>query len=256
MTRRRRAGWRQCWPKRGRATRPWRSTRRSIRRTAGWRRPICSPHRGARRFSRVQSGADHDEKTDQWDEAGRSGIAAQKLDEALKLYEESPYPVAWWTATGILEQQGHITETLPLYAPRWGERQLLCRRCGLPAGGARRRSWGIRRSRRRVRHCWTIWGSDWLDLRARKAAPNVEMAPPCRRGRPGDPGEGASPDGDRPGGPGAPRAGAGRRATRARRRKRWRWRRGCRRPATSAGRRGSLPTISGITRMRRHRGGS
>jgi soluble lytic murein transglycosylase len=29
---------------------------------------------------------------------------------------DSPYPVAWWSATAILEQQGRLTETLPLYA--------------------------------------------------------------------------------------------------------------------------------------------
>ena len=37
-------------------------------------------------------------------------------DEALALYLDSPYPVAWWSATTILEQQGRLTETLPLYA--------------------------------------------------------------------------------------------------------------------------------------------
>jgi len=37
-------------------------------------------------------------------------------DEALALYLDSPYPVAWWLATAILERQGRLTETLPLYA--------------------------------------------------------------------------------------------------------------------------------------------
>jgi soluble lytic murein transglycosylase len=36
-------------------------------------------------------------------------------DEAIRLYEESPYPVAWWEATALLEAEGRLTETLPLY---------------------------------------------------------------------------------------------------------------------------------------------
>jgi soluble lytic murein transglycosylase len=37
-------------------------------------------------------------------------------DQALELYLDSPYPVAWWSATTILETQGRLTETLPIYA--------------------------------------------------------------------------------------------------------------------------------------------
>jgi soluble lytic murein transglycosylase len=37
-------------------------------------------------------------------------------EEALALYLDSPYPVAWWSATTLLETQGRLTETLPLYA--------------------------------------------------------------------------------------------------------------------------------------------
>ncbi len=36
--------------------------------------------------------------------------------QALALDLNSPYPVAWWNATGILEAQKRLTETLPLYA--------------------------------------------------------------------------------------------------------------------------------------------
>ena len=41
-------------------------------------------------------------------------------DQALALYQGSPYPVAWWSATTLLEVQGRLTETLPIYA-RLGE---------------------------------------------------------------------------------------------------------------------------------------
>jgi soluble lytic murein transglycosylase len=41
-------------------------------------------------------------------------------EEAVALYLDSPYPVAWWSATTMLEAQGRLTETLPIYA-RLGE---------------------------------------------------------------------------------------------------------------------------------------
>jgi soluble lytic murein transglycosylase len=37
-------------------------------------------------------------------------------DEAIKLYETLPYPVAWWNATWLLEADGRIEEAMPLYA--------------------------------------------------------------------------------------------------------------------------------------------
>ena len=37
-------------------------------------------------------------------------------EQALALYLDSPYPIAWWSATTMLEAQGRLTETLPLYA--------------------------------------------------------------------------------------------------------------------------------------------
>jgi soluble lytic murein transglycosylase len=36
-------------------------------------------------------------------------------EQALALYLDSPYPVAWWSATTVLETQGRLTETLPVY---------------------------------------------------------------------------------------------------------------------------------------------
>jgi soluble lytic murein transglycosylase len=43
-------------------------------------------------------------------------LEEEEPDEALALYLGSPYPVAWWSATTMLEQQGRLTETLPIYA--------------------------------------------------------------------------------------------------------------------------------------------
>ena len=47
-------------------------------------------------------------------------IKDEAPDEALALYLDSPYPTAWWSATSLLEAQGRLTETLPIYA-RLGE---------------------------------------------------------------------------------------------------------------------------------------
>jgi soluble lytic murein transglycosylase len=43
-------------------------------------------------------------------------LEEENPDEALALYLDSPYPVAWWSATTMLEAQGRLTETLPIYA--------------------------------------------------------------------------------------------------------------------------------------------
>ena len=43
-------------------------------------------------------------------------LEEEEPDDALVLYMDSPYPVSWWSATTILEEQGRLTETLPLYA--------------------------------------------------------------------------------------------------------------------------------------------
>jgi soluble lytic murein transglycosylase len=43
-------------------------------------------------------------------------LEEQDPDDALALYLDSPYPVAWWSATAMLEEQGRLTETLPIYA--------------------------------------------------------------------------------------------------------------------------------------------
>jgi len=47
----------------------------------------------------------------------RAGLLEdQEPEEALDLYLDSPYPVAWWSATTLPETQDRLTEALPLYA--------------------------------------------------------------------------------------------------------------------------------------------
>lgn len=43
-------------------------------------------------------------------------LAAEESERALALYLESPNPSAWWSATALLESQGRLTETVPIYA--------------------------------------------------------------------------------------------------------------------------------------------
>jgi soluble lytic murein transglycosylase len=47
----------------------------------------------------------------------RAGLLEdQEPEEALDLYLDSPYPVAWWNAATLLENQDRLTETMPVYA--------------------------------------------------------------------------------------------------------------------------------------------
>lgn len=43
-------------------------------------------------------------------------LEEEEPNQALALYLDLPDPVAWWSATTLLETQGRLTETLPIYA--------------------------------------------------------------------------------------------------------------------------------------------
>ena len=70
------------------------------------------------RLDRTDEALDIYEKVDTPDSkmAQAALLAEADLDQALALYSDSPYPAAWWAATTLLESQGRLTETLPLYA--------------------------------------------------------------------------------------------------------------------------------------------
>jgi soluble lytic murein transglycosylase len=98
-------------------------------------------------------------------------------DKALALYQDSPYPVAWWSATGMLEAQGRLTETLSIYA-RLGQADtyladdaayrlvVLAQRVGDEGAQAEGKALleGL--------------GLNWLALRATKGEPRLATAPP------------------------------------------------------------------------------
>ena len=102
--------------------------------------------------------------------------APLKLVAAVVLYKSSPYPVAWWTATGILEQQGHITDTLPLYA------QVAASDSPFADDAAYRlfilgQKLADQKTVAQGRALLDRLGLNWLALRAGQAGPNLELAP-------------------------------------------------------------------------------
>ncbi len=104
-------------------------------------------------------------------------LAGAQPDEALALYRNLSYPVALWDATAILETQGHLTETLPLYA-------------GIAAGDSAfaddaayrlyvlGQRTGDQQAQEQGRALLDEAGRNWLALRASKAPFSLDAAPP------------------------------------------------------------------------------
>jgi soluble lytic murein transglycosylase len=61
--------------------------------------------------SATDSGGTADE-----DASDQAESPEEEAPDEVDLYLESPYPADWWTATTLLERQGRLTETLPVYA--------------------------------------------------------------------------------------------------------------------------------------------
>jgi soluble lytic murein transglycosylase len=98
-------------------------------------------------------------------------------DRALALYLDSPYPVAWWSATGMLEARGRLAETLPLYA-RLGRSQTYfaddaAYRLYVLAGRM-----GDEAARTEAQSLLAGQGLNWLALRAGGGAFALDPAPP------------------------------------------------------------------------------
>lgn len=104
-------------------------------------------------------------------------LAGANPDEALALYRNLSYPVALWDATAILETQGLLTETLPLYA-------------GIAAGDSAfaddaayrlvvlGKRTGDQQALEQGRAQLDEAGPNWLALRADKAPFSLDIAPP------------------------------------------------------------------------------
>lgn len=97
-------------------------------------------------------------------------------DQAIAIYSESAYPSAWWAATTLLESQGRITETFPLYA-RLAETDTTF------ADDAAYRLYvlaervGDRKAKRQGRTLLESFDLNWLALRATGSELQLEPAP-------------------------------------------------------------------------------
>ncbi len=104
-------------------------------------------------------------------------LVEEDPDQALALYRDSPYPVAWWSATTILEEQGQLTDTLPIYT-RLGESDTY-----LADDAAYRlfilgRRLGDDEAQDQGKVLLEGFGLNWLALRAEKGELSLDAAPP------------------------------------------------------------------------------
>ncbi|MDP3046578.1 MAG: transglycosylase SLT domain-containing protein [Chloroflexota bacterium] len=98
-------------------------------------------------------------------------------NQALALYLESPYPVAWWSATRILEAQGRLTETLPIYA-RVGKTDTAFADDAAYRLYVLAQRLGDKEAQAKGKAQLDELGLNWLALRAGKGEPLLATAPP------------------------------------------------------------------------------
>ncbi len=98
-------------------------------------------------------------------------------DQALALYRNLSYPVALWKATAILEAQGHLTETLPLYADVAASDSAFADDAAYRLVVLGQRT-GDQQSQEQGRTLLDQAGRNWLALRASKAPFSLDAAPP------------------------------------------------------------------------------
>jgi soluble lytic murein transglycosylase len=98
-------------------------------------------------------------------------------EQALALYRESPYPVAWWSATTLLEAQGRLTETLPLYA-RIGKTDTYLADDAAYRLHVLARRVGDEEAQAEAETLLDGFGLNWLTLRATEGEFSLDTAPP------------------------------------------------------------------------------
>ena len=98
-------------------------------------------------------------------------------DEALDLYLDVPYPVAWWSATAVLEEQGRLAETLPIYARLGRTHTYLADDAAYRLYVLARRV-GDRDAQAEAEELLEEFGLNWLTLRATGGGLRLPIAPP------------------------------------------------------------------------------
>ena len=113
----------------------------------------------------------------------RAGLLEEEEpEEALEIYTEVPYPVAWWSATAILEQQDRLTETLPLYTRIARSSAYLADDAAYRLGVLAERL-GDEEAEEQSEALLESYGLNWLALRARdQEAIQLPTAPPLAEG--------------------------------------------------------------------------
>jgi soluble lytic murein transglycosylase len=97
--------------------------------------------------------------------------------QAITLYVASPYPVAWWNATRILETQKRITETLPLYLRLARTDTVFADDAAYRLVALGKRS-GDRQAEAQGKELLKDFGPNWLAIRANEDKFSLPAAPP------------------------------------------------------------------------------
>jgi soluble lytic murein transglycosylase len=104
-------------------------------------------------------------------------LKGEDPDQALELYRSSPYPVAWWSATAMLEEQGRLTETLPIYERLGGTDTHLADDAAYRLHVLSRRL-GDEKAQAESMALLEGFGVNWLALRATGREMVLDVAPP------------------------------------------------------------------------------
>ena len=104
-------------------------------------------------------------------------LEEESPSEALELYVDSPYPVAWWTATRILEAKGQLQEAMSLYA-RLGRTDTYFADDAAYRLTVLADRLGDDGARKEGRELLNGFGLNWLGWRAAKGETELPISPP------------------------------------------------------------------------------
>ncbi|MFB0538305.1 MAG: transglycosylase SLT domain-containing protein [Anaerolineae bacterium] len=104
-------------------------------------------------------------------------LEEEDSDQALALYLDLPFPVAWWSATTMLEEQGRLTETLPIYARLGGTDTYLADDAAYRLYVLAQRV-GDKEAQAEAKTLLDRFGLNWLALRATEGELRLPTAPP------------------------------------------------------------------------------
>jgi soluble lytic murein transglycosylase len=104
-------------------------------------------------------------------------LEQQDPEQALALYLDSPYPAAWWSATTMLEAQGRLTETLPIYARLAESGTYLADDAAYRMYVLAQRE-GDQEAQAEAKALLDAFGLNWFALRASEGQVGLRISPP------------------------------------------------------------------------------